>query len=173
MAAKSGVIDRYANVAAVSIQEAVADTLAVTKFAFPFSIMDKMALLISRIEYFFNALGQLNSNGDTTYMALMAGSSVVDITQQNDPLIIDTMRYQRIDMGAAATGSLFSMPITRDFSTLPGGGLLVAPNPLYGAIKGLGEAGTTSGWMRLYYTYLELATDEYWQLVESRRIISS
>lgn len=170
---KKGLIDKFANVAAVSVTESGTDTQTATKFAFPFSIMDKMALLINRIEYFFNSLGVLNSTTDTTYMALLAAASVVDITAQNDPLIVDTVRYTRYDLGTAASGLLLSAPVTRDFSTMPGAGILVAPNPLYAAIKSTGASGAASGWIRLYYTYMEMDTDEYWQLVESRRIISS
>lgn len=172
-APKTSKMDAYANLAAVAVSESAADTLATTKFAFPFSIMDKVGLLISRIEYWFNTLGAMNSTTDSQYMALLAASTVVDITAQNDPLIVDTVRLTRIDFGTAASANLYEMPVVRDFSMMPGGGILVAPNPLYGALKGAGESGASSGWVRLYYTYMELSTDDYWQLVESRRIISS
>lgn len=173
MAAKGSSLDQYANVAAISIVETGADILTAAKFAFPFSIMDKVGLLISRIEYWFNSLGQLNSTTDYTAMALTVAATVADITNMADPLIVDSMRAIRADIGTASSGLLLFQPFTRDFSTLPGGGLLVAPNPLYAVMKGLGEGGASSGWMRMYYTYMTLQDADYWQLVESRRIISN
>jgi hypothetical protein len=103
----------------------------------------------------------------------MAASSVVDVNNQADPLIIDSSRMARLDFGTAASGNFFLQPYIKDFADLPGGGLLVAPAPLYAAVKGVGCAGVTGCQIKLFYTSIELATDEYWQLVESRRIISS
>lgn len=173
MATKAKVTDQFANIAALSVAETVAGTLASSKFQFPFSIMDKMGLLISRIEYWLMALGNLNSANDYAIVGLAAASTLVDPTNQADPSMIDSARSQRIDFGAAASGILLEQPYVKDFSNLPGGGLLVAPNPLYGFIIGVGAAASVSAWIKVFYTYMELAADEYWQLVESRRIISS
>ncbi len=164
--------DSWAQVAAVSVTEASAGTAAYTKFAFPFSIMDKMALVLNRIEYVFG-LSQLNSGGDYCIMGLTVSNTVPNLLALNDPLIVDQSRVDRYDMGTAAASVLRDSPVIRDMSTLPGGGLLVAPSPLYGVIISAGASGVMSGYIRMYYTYIELATDEYWQLVEARRIISS
>jgi len=165
-------IDTYANVAAIYVEESVANTFTTAKFAFPFSIMDKMALVIQRIEYTLGGMDQLNSSTDRIVLGLFASSSITSVDDQSDPLMIDNIRIQRLDLGAAATGLIWPNPVIKDFTNLAGGGLLVAPNPLYAGVKATGAAGVTSSWVRLYYTYLELASDEYWQLVESRRIIS-
>jgi len=165
--------DAYANIASVKVEETAAGTLTTAKFAFPFSIMDKMGLLIQRIEYFPAALNQLNGNSDEVRMALLSKASVVDITAQNDSSVIDSCTLVRLDLGAAASGLLLSRPFTRDFTTLAGGGILVAPGALYAGIQSSGAGGAMSMWMRMFYTYMELPTDEYWQLVESRNVISS
>jgi len=56
---------------------------------------------------------------------------------------------------------------------MPGGGLIVPPNPLYLGIKGTGLAAAQAVSCRFWYTTIELTPDEYWELVEARRIISS
>jgi len=173
MAAKKSVLDTYANMAAVTATPSVADEFAATKFAFPFSIMDKIGLLVSRIEYFLNAIGSLNSATDYIYTGLASAATLVDPGEPSDSLIIDSIRVIRTDLGAAASGVLVDFPLVRDFSTLPGGGLLVAPAPLYLWTKSSGAAAVMPVQCRLWYTYMELAADEYWQLVESRRVISS
>jgi hypothetical protein len=164
--------DSFANIAALKVLESAAATQTSAKFAFPFSIMDKMALIVNRIEYWFPSFVMLNTSADIFYAALTASASVVDIANQADPLIIDNMALVRTDLGVSATGIIQATPYIKDFSALPGGGLLMAPSPLYGMVQGVGTSPAALCFLKLFYTYVELSTDEYWQLVESRRIIS-
>lgn len=165
--------DSYANVAAVLVTESGTATLTTTKFQFPFSIMDKMALIINRAEYWLNSTDKLDTTGDSFVMGICAASTLTDPSAQSDPLIIDSVAIERRDLGTAATGFFWKRPFLQDFSSLPGGGILVAPAPLYGFLKGYATSAAGNAWIKFYYTYVELATDEYWQLVESRRIITS
>jgi hypothetical protein len=171
--ATKGKVDNYANIASVAVVESAINTQTSVKFNFPFSIMDKMALIISRMEYWFEGIDGLNGSTDRVVAALTASATVVAITNQADPLIIDSTRMLRIDTGAAATGHLITQPFIKDFSSLPGNGLIVAPSPLYGMVQGTGVATVVGCTFKLFYSYIELNTDEYWQLVESRRIISN
>lgn len=165
--------DQFANIAAVEVTEAVAGTIAYAKFAFPFSIMDKMALLISRIEYWFGSLPSLNSGGDYVAAGIIAGNSILDPFNQADPLLIDSARILRLDYGTAASGEVVDQPRVKDFSRLPGGGILVAPNPLSAFVRAVNAGAAMSCWVKVFYTYMELGTEEYWQLVESRRVITT
>lgn len=164
--------DTFANIAALNVTESAINTMTSAKFAFPFSIMDKMALIINRIEYWWEGLSAFNSTDDRSVAALTAAATVVNIDNQADPLIIDSTRFARVDVGVAATGILLFQPYVKDFSQLPGGGILVAPAPLYAMVKATGAASVTGCSIKLFYTAMELSSDEYWQLVESRRIIS-
>jgi len=166
--------DSFANYAALTIVESAANTFTSSKFQFPFSIMDKTGLVIQRMEYDLTSFtGAFAATGDTLTFGICVAAAITDVDNPADPLIVDTARIRRSDFGAAASGLAMNFPIIKDFTNLTGGGLLVAPNPLYGFIKGIsaGAAGTVA--IKLFYTYMELDTDEYWQLVESRRIISS
>lgn len=165
--------DKNANLAAIFVTETVAGTIAYSRFAFPFSIMDKVGLTVQRIEYWIQGLANFNSTGDSVAVALCAASSIASISNQADPSILDSISLGRYDIGAAASGMLVTTPIIKDFADLPGGGILVAPTPLSIAIQGSGCGSTMSAWVRMWYTYMDLSTDEYWELVESRRIIST
>lgn len=166
-------LDKYANVAAIQVTESAANTQTSAKFAFPFSIMDKTALLISRIEYDLQSWDSFNSSNDLCTLALIAAASVVNMRNPIDPLIIDWVAFKRLDIGAAASGLIGQVPTVKDFTNLPGGGILVAPNPLYFALAGVGCAGVNTANIRIFYSYMELGTEDYWQLVESRRLITS
>lgn len=172
MAAKKA-IDIYANVAALDVTESGANTYTQTKFAFPFSIMDKMGLLIQRLEYEFLSLGTVLAASGQQIMAGITIAAISSLSDVANPALVDGMRLTRIDQGTAGSAVILNQPYIKDFSNLPGGGILVAPNPLYLAIQGLSAAAAGRVRCRMFYTYMELATDEYWQLVESRRIISS
>lgn len=171
MASKSK--DQYANIAAALAVETAAGTASYARFNFPYSVTDKIAILISRIEYWFGNINQLNSSVDVCYAGLVAANSIVDITNQADPAVVDSTRIYRLDMGAAASGLLINFPYIKEFSSLPGQGILVAPSPLSAVVQSAGAGGVMNCWVKLFYTYKELATDEYWELVESRRIITS
>jgi len=167
-------LDTFANVAAIQVTETAANTQTSAKFAFPFSIMDKMALIVSRVEFdFVNLMTALTASGDRMTLALTAAATVVNIMNPADPLIIDSAKISRYDLGVAASGFFLRQPFVKDYSNLPGGGLLLAPSPLYAMVEGASAAVACQASFRIYYTYIELSTDEYWQLVESRRIISS
>jgi hypothetical protein len=60
----------------------------------------------------------------------------------------------------------------KDFAALPGGGIITPPSPLYAFLGSTGAAATLTLAVRFYYTYKSLSTEEYWELVETRRIIS-
>lgn len=173
MAATKSALDSRPNLAAIKITEAVAGTLAYAKFAFPFSIMDKMGILIHRLEYWVDSLSLLSSATATLFMGLAQASAIVNIQNQDDPAIVDSVSFQRLDYGVAGSAEIVQNPYVKDFSSLPGDGILVAPSPLTGMILSSGAAGVTHGWLRMYYTYMQLSTEDYWQLVESRRVISS
>lgn len=167
-------LDTYANYAALTIVESAANTFTSTKFAFPFSIMDKMGLVLQRVEYDFTSFaGVLAAANDTITTGICVASSISDVDDPADPLLVDTMRLRRSDFGAAASGWAFQFPIVKDFTNLQGGGLLVAPNPLYGFVQGISAGAAATVSIKLFYIYLELGTEDYWQLVESRRIIGS
>jgi hypothetical protein len=165
--------DKFANIAALQVTETAANTQTAGKFAFPFSIMDKMGLIINRIEYWLATSSRMNTDTDSVQMALTAAAALTDISKQNDPLLIDSISLTRTDFGVAASGIMVPFPIIKDFSSLPGGGILVAPSPLYGMIMGGGCSAANVMWIKLFYTYVELSAEEFWQLVESRRIISN
>lgn len=164
--------DKYANVAAKVHLQAVTDALEFAKIDFPFSIMDKVGILIHRVEWVPTSIGNLNSSGDTLVGALTTSNTLTDVTDPTDPQVIQYIRWRRLDIGTAASGLIYMDPYIVDYSDLPGGGILVAPSPLYLAVDSQGAAAACQINMRFFYTYLSLSSEDYWQLVESRRVIS-
>lgn len=166
--------DKFANQAVITVTESAINTLTFKKLETGISLFEKMAWLIARMEYYvFDLSGtQFNAAADSLEIALTATDQLSAIPLTN-AAVLDYLKYTRSDIGAAASGYISPQPYVKDFSTLPGGGLLVPPNPLYLAAKGTSLVAVSTVTAKILYTNYELSTEEYWELVESRRIISS
>lgn len=165
--------DVYPNLAYGTITEAVAGTMAFSEIQSGVALFEKVAWLVSRIEYIL-ALGHVNlllDKSDAIQAGLVA-SNVITAFNVSDQAVIDFLYLQQADHGAAANDEIYTIPIIKDLSGLPGGGILIPPTPLYVAVRGISLAAVTGVEMRIYFTYIQLKPEEYWELVESRRIVS-
>lgn len=173
MASKSPA-DQFANYAIVSVSESAANTLTFKKLETGISLTEKVAWVISRIEYTPNdpSSAVFNTSGDLARFGL-AVSNTFTVPALTETTIIDFNTIERLDWGTAASGALYEYPIVKDFSSLPGGGIIVPPTPLYLYAVGSGLASAMTWVARIHYTLLQLQVDQYWQLVEARRVLSS
>lgn len=172
--ASKGSTDKFANYAIIQCQESAANTLTFKKLETGISLNEKVAWVINRIEYvieelnatFFNATGDLIVYG-------MSLSNTFTTPVVGETTIVDYNRILRQDLGAAASGFFDYQPKVKDFSQLPGGGIIIPPAPFYLYVMGGGLTAPAKVTARMHYTMLQLAVDEYWELVEARRVLSS
>ncbi len=177
MAAKTS-NDEFANVATITVTETGANTLTWKKLETGISLTEKVAWIINRVEYFVtgNVSTDFNAANDRLFVALsvaQTAATLVTAAAYVDPTILDLYVLSREDIGAAASGLLMERPYIKDFSTLPGGGIIVPPTPLFMGAQGVSLANAQTVVVKMYYTLINLSTDQYWQLVEARRVISS
>lgn len=165
--------EKFANIAFVTVTETAANTLTFKKLETGIAPFEKVAFLINRIEYFYQrTVAIFAATGDSLVIGLSA-SDQFSTAELDNSAIIDYHTQVRVDLGAAGSGFFDRQPFIKDFSTLPGGGLLVAPNPIYlfGVGSSLGAATTT--WVRFFYTIKHLKSEDFWELVEMRRMIGT
>lgn len=151
--------------------ESAANTLTFAEIQTAISIFEKVAWVISRIEWFLAAaqLQQMADNGDIAQCAVTASNQITALAL-NNPSVIDLLEIARFQ--ASAVGyNWWQLPIIRDFSNLPGGGIIVAPRPLYLALKGTTAAAAMTVSARIYFTQMELKADEYLELIDFYRIV--
>lgn len=170
--------DQFANIAVISCTESAADTLTYKKLETGIAMFEKVAWVISRIEYFMHNLDVTlhNATGDLTMVALTVSNALTTLGSGNieiNPMVLHGVQFKRMDLGASATGVEQIMPVVYDFSALPGGGIIVPPTALFLAVQGSSEASAAIVFARIYYTVLQLKPEDYWELVEARRIIAS
>lgn len=161
----------FSNKAYGTVTESAANTLTFSQIQTNISIMEKVAWVISRIEWYFTPaqIALLVDDADAFEVALTSSNKVATLSLA-DSAVIDYMMVRKFV--STAVGWQFISPMwTRDFSMLPGGGLIVAPNPLYVAIKGTGLASAGGVGMRFYWSRQELSPDQYLELLDFYRIV--
>jgi hypothetical protein len=177
MAGKTAGMDTFANVFGIGLTESAANTLTYRRLETGFSLADKIAWVIHRLEYYlaFSRAVVFNTTGDEMVMGVCLSnvfSTMASAVVYTDPAVVDWLHLRREDYGVAASGEVVYEPYVKDFTNLPGGGLIVPPVPVFGFIQGTGCASAGVSVIKGFYTVRELSTDDYWQLVESRRVIT-
>jgi len=166
--------DQFANLAILTVTESAANTLTFKKLETGISLSEKVAWIINKIEYTAASVLAANFNGDGDSLSFgLAVSNSFTAADIREQLIIDWNAIIRRDFGTAASMEPQMWPAVKDFSSMPSGGILVPPVPLYIFAAGSGLVSATNVYARIYYTLLKLSIDQYWELVESRRVISS
>jgi hypothetical protein len=150
-----------------------ANTLTFEEIVIGVTLFQGAAIIIHRLEYDITStnFALMTTAGDNIDVAITSDSSIstLSISQES---VIDRMRTLRVDYGAAASGELIDPTFKRDFTDLPGGGLLVPPKPLYFAMTSGGLASAASMVARMYFSIIELKSDQYLELLETRRAFS-
>lgn len=167
--------DLFANIAYLEATESAANTLTFSRLQLAGSLMnEKAALIIHRADIQLDPNGTaLNGANDFTSMCVSVSDRITDIRDMSQPEILLALWLTRVEFGAAASGILTERPKVLDFSTLPGTGIIVPADNLFVGIESGGAAAALSVKVRLYYTVKPLKTDEYWDLIEARRVMST
>ncbi|MBA7586691.1 hypothetical protein ES708_28696 [subsurface metagenome] len=165
--------DVFSNIAFGSVTESAINTLTFSEINTGVSVHQKVAWVISRIAWHVKpaTIFELMLAGDNLDMALTLNNKVDDLANLSDPALLSRQGLYAHQMGTPASGMVVSQPIEREFSSLPGGGMIVTPKPLYAAVKALGFSTVAQVSCRIYFTVLELAADEFWELVQASRIV--
>lgn len=151
------------------------------QIVFGLSILDKVGIVIHRVDYSIYWLPTLPvaPAGWEFLFGISASpiSTSADALDSNNPAWISReIISENIDNGGVAVAeSRHWIPqIDVDYSLMPGGGLITPPSTVflqsYGTVAAM-SAITISTRARIYYTIMDLTTEDYWQLVESRRMI--
>jgi len=170
---KKAASDKFANMAYLTVVESSATTLTFGKLDIANNLLsEKVALVIHRTESIVVSPTHLVGAADAITYALVVSNKLTDIYDLSQPEILFTKQIVRHDAGTPATAAFFELPLVNDFSTLPGGGLIVPADRLYVGIVGYSTATASTIKMRLYYTVMPLAEADYWELIQARRVLS-
>lgn len=165
--------DEFVNQAYLEVTESAPNTLTFSKLETGISIHEKVGWIICRIDYSMSlSIGNFAAELDQIAFGLSTSNAIVAATLAQSA-VIDFNSINRHDMGTAASGMFVTAPHQKDFSNLPGGGILVPPNPLFVWAKGTALTTEMNIQCRMFYTVKVLKLEDFWELVELRRMIGT
>jgi len=159
------VTDRFANIANTTLTMSGANTLTFQQIQMGVGLFEGKAMVIHRVHFRPTAAAcrEMVAATDAMYLAITTSnrlSSIIDVT---DPSIIQ--QFHIVGVGVALEP--WKLPITADYTGLPGGGKLVAANPLFAAMNTAGAAAASAVRVELEFSFIELSPAEYLEVIQS------
>jgi len=165
--------DVFVNQAYLTVTESAANTLTFNKLETGISIHEKVGWVIARLDYNLDINATNFAASADGVMWGISTSDLFTVPGFNINSIIDFNSVTRNDLGTAASGLFLRSPFEKDFSSLPGNGILIPPNPLFVWVKGANLTSAIIIKARLFYTVKVLKLEDFWELVELRRMIGT
>jgi hypothetical protein len=173
MAPKKKTQDLFCNKFYATVEETAANTLTFEEIQTNINIFDKTAWVLERLEWYIPSASyyELAAAGDIIQAALTTSNQMDDLGL-DDAAVIDMLEAKATIYGTAESANIQHHPIIRSFSQMSGGGLIIAPRPLYIAIMGTSLANPVSAQVRGYFRQVQMSPDEYIELIDFYRILS-
>lgn len=163
--------DKFANKFYGYSTETAANTLTFREVSTNVDVFSKTAWILHRLEWEIPQadLDKILGTGDSITLALTSTDKITALGLDSAG-VIDRMVLTSL-YGSTVAFNLMTFPLIRDFSMLPGGGIIIAPRPLYVAVQGASLASAVTARVRGYFTQSTLSADEYLELVDFYRIV--
>ncbi len=158
--------DKYANVAFGGVVQTALDTLTFSPIQLAVGIFQGIALCLHRVLYYptIGVLRELVAATDALEMAMCTSNRVDALYDVAEPAIIDV---KTIVCGGIPTEP-YVVPYISDLTTLPGGGRIIAANPLYFGVNTQGFTAVAHVIVQLDFTFVELTDADYIELIQSQ-----
>jgi len=165
--------DVYANSFYQTVTEPSANTLTFAEVNFNINIHETMGIILHKLEYFDTGVSYegLSAQSDAVKMALTTSNTITSL-DLSQPTVIDLLIVAPFTFGTPASAHLIYHPVIRDFTSLPGGGLILYPKPLYVAIQGVSLAGARTVQVRGKFSYIQLTGVEAFELIDQARLVT-
>jgi len=172
MADKMASKDNFANKFYGKVVESAANTLTFAEIKTNVSIFEKAAWVLHRLEFYLSPtdLAKLLGGGDSLKMAFTMTDKITSLGLDSAG-VIDMLELQHHNLTSVGFSDI-QFPVIRDFTGLPGGGIIIAPRPLFVAAQGVSLATAITIEVRGYFTMMALSADQYLDLVDFYRIVS-
>ncbi len=158
--------DKYVNVAYAKVTMSAPNVLTFQPFQFAVGVFQGVAIVVHRILYYplGATLREMVAATEDLDMAVTTSSRLTSIYDVSEPGVVDRCGILCIGVPVAN----MHLPIITDWTALPMGGKIIAPNPLFIALETSGF--TAAGEMRVQmdFTFVELTPGDYIELIQSQ-----
>lgn len=175
MAKASGSMsDKFPQFMSLNVVQTAANTLTFAKLSVGVSIFDYSAFIINRIEYHIpvGTFDLVVADADSLEMGITGSGTIADLATSQSQ-VYDSAILVASEQGASANFIVQTLPIIHDFSSLPGGGLLVPTGDMWAACDSAGLTGAASFTARVYYQIMALKAEDYIELAQRLRVLTT
>lgn len=162
--------DKFVNVLSQTITQSAVNTITFQEINVGLNIFDKVGMIIHqvRVAVATASMNEMLVNGDVFRFSIVTSNLLTSITLEQ-PAVVDSFNLNVIPHGTPASAEIQKNPFIIDYTSLPGGGLLVTPRPLYLALDTSGFSAVASASVRFFFTVVDLKPEEYFELLEARQ----
>lgn len=156
--------DLYTNRAHGLVTMSAADTITFQQINFAVGIFQGIALKLIRVLWYPDQASFSRIDADTKYfqLGLTLRDDLTSLSATNLSVVVSKIVY-----GLGDSPEIVQGPLVDDFSTLPGGGLLIPANPVYLGMDSNGVGSALVVRAVLYYTFVELTDKESVELLQT------
>lgn len=160
--------DQYPNRAFIYLTTSAANTLTFEQVQFGVGLFQGVALVLNRIEWCPDqgSLSELVAAADRFFVALTNRADLASLEPENQN-ILAYKSLRAMQVGAVVSLNHIELPLVSDFSSMPGGGLIMPANPLYIGLETAGFAAVANVRVVMYFTFKQLADAEYIELIQT------
>lgn len=165
--AKIAKVDQYPNRAMQRVTMSGANTLTFAQVRFGVGLFQGIALVLHKIEYYPTLASIIELSGATDNL-MMALTNRDDLTTLDAVTLNIIAKHTAFGLTTGAAASqIREKPYITDFSTLPGGGMIVPANPMFIALDSAGFVAAGVMDVIIYYTMKALSDADYVELIQS------
>lgn len=166
--------DKFDQFMHLSVTQSAANALTFGQVAIGGAVFEYAGIIFTRVEYYLEAtaISELVANADALDLALTGSDGLTDLSV-DQPQLYDRITLEVAVSGAPATAQIIEMPIIHDFSSMPGGGLMVPAQTLFIGMDSAGCAAAQTGVIRAYYHVEKLTAADFIELVQRYRVLST
>jgi hypothetical protein len=163
-ASKKGKKDTYSNRAYGTVTASAANTLTFAQIQMAVGLFQGIGMLIHRVLFYpsTNSSREMVAATDLLIMAVTTSSRITSLATVAEPALITSKRLVGIGVAVAVE----EVPYINDFTGLPGGGKLVAANPLFVAVETAGAVAASVVSVEIDFTFLQLNDRDYLELIQ-------
>jgi hypothetical protein len=142
-----------------------ANTLTFAQIQMGVGLFEGKALVLHRAKFrpSFTSLHELAAATDRLTMALTTSNRLTSIIDVTDPSVICSVDL--IPIGVAV--EIQRLPYVEDYTNLPGGGKLLAANPLWCACWTSGAVAASSMKVDIEFSFVDLSPQDYLEVLQS------
>jgi len=161
--------DKYANIAAATLQQSAANTLTFGEVLTGISLGQGRGMLIDQVDYWVqrDTRQLMTAADDAVHFGWCSSTNVTSLDDYEDRSIIHAGQVIRNDFGVAASAQMSTDP--QVFQFFPP--IILAAPRIYFAVNSIGLAAVGTVKSRVYFRYIDLSSQEYLEIAETFTLV--